>query len=96
MFASPAISSAAVPVLSSPLRGTERAKRPVPRVGGLRSIGEILPLVMAQYDESQEPALASRDLVIAVRLSPNETPRSSVLEYLSQTSTPGCEAYCLC
>ncbi len=71
----------------SPITALDGASRSAPaRLGGVRRIGEILPLVMAQYaetqtglaDPSRQPTVAAentREIVLAVQLAPTEAPQ---------------------
>lgn len=82
MLVSPAFPMAAASFSAGQTIMTNPQNGPSPRVGGLRRLGEILPLVMARLDEvadaKRESACVANDLVVAVRLSPCEMPYSLV------------------
>jgi hypothetical protein len=105
MLATSAIPSVEAAFPLSHVGGIERSKSATPRLGGLRSIGEILPLVLAQHAAFLDPSplsrrgapeavIADREVVIAVRISPSETPRLSPLEYSSPLQAAEFATFC--
>ena len=92
MFASPALPTVAASYFVGQTSMADPRKSPSARVGGLRRLGEILPLVMARLEEvvdaKPETACVANDLVIAVRLSPCEMPYSLVSETFRQKPGP--------
>lgn len=96
MFASPTIQSAAVSFSCGQSTALEGPIMQVPRVGGLRRLGEILPLVLQRLEEHEnftsEPIRGSHEMVIAVRLGPFETPHFSAIEGTKASWIASCQA----
>lgn len=84
MLASPIIQSEAVSFSCGLTTAREEPMLQVGRVGGLRRLGEILPLVMQRLEEHEDSACGasrgSNEMVIAVRLEPYETLHFSAIE----------------